>query len=88
LEPGEVVNRDDVAELVGTGWVGPDLLDLLPKVTGRPGSVVYAPLRETPVEPDVVLLWVNARQLMVLSDALPGLSIQGKPQCHIVAMAK
>jgi uncharacterized protein (DUF169 family) len=36
----------------------------------------------------VVLLRVNARQLMVLSDALPGLSIEGKPQCHIVAMAK
>jgi len=36
----------------------------------------------------VVLLRVNARQLMVLSDALPGLSIQGKPQCHIVALAK
>jgi len=71
LAPGEVVSRGDVAELVGTGWVGPDLLDLLPKVTGRPGAVV-----------------VNARQLMVLSDALPGLSIQGKPQCHIVAMAK
>ncbi|HAM03383.1 MAG TPA: hypothetical protein DCQ30_14335, partial [Acidimicrobiaceae bacterium] len=27
-------------------------------------------------------------QLMVLSDALPGLRIEGKPQCHIVALAK
>jgi uncharacterized protein (DUF169 family) len=25
---------------------------------------------------------------MVLCDALPGLSIEGKPQCHIVALAK
>jgi uncharacterized protein (DUF169 family) len=25
---------------------------------------------------------------MVLSDALPGLRIEGKPQCHIVAVAK
>ncbi len=88
LAPSEVVDHRDVAELVGAGWVGPDLLDQLPKVTGRPGSVVYAPLQDTPVEPDVVLLRVNARQLMVLSDALPGLSIQGKPQCHIVALAK
>jgi uncharacterized protein (DUF169 family) len=88
LTPSEVVDRSDVAELVGAGWAGPDLLEQLPKVTGQPGSVVYAPLQDTPVEPDVVLLRVNARQLMVLSDALPGLSIQGKPQCHIVAMAK
>jgi uncharacterized protein (DUF169 family) len=25
---------------------------------------------------------------MVLSDAIPGLRIEGKPQCHIVAVAK
>ena len=25
---------------------------------------------------------------MVLSDAMPGLRIEGKPQCHIVAIAK
>jgi uncharacterized protein (DUF169 family) len=86
LAPSEVVDHSDVAELVSAGWVGSDVLE--PKVTGRPRSVVYAPLQDTPVEPDVVLLRINARQLMVLSDALPGLSIQGKPQCHIVALAK
>jgi uncharacterized protein (DUF169 family) len=26
--------------------------------------------------------------MMVLSDAIPGLRIEGKPQCHIVAIAK
>ncbi|MHB1711234.1 MAG: hypothetical protein ACYCV7_07505 [Acidimicrobiales bacterium] len=26
--------------------------------------------------------------MMVLSDAIPGLRIEGKPQCHIVAVAK
>jgi Uncharacterised ArCR, COG2043 len=35
-----------------------------------------------------VLLRVNGKQLMVLADALPGLRIEGKPQCHIVAVAK
>ena len=34
------------------------------------------------------MLRVNGRQMMVLSDAIPGLEIQGKPQCHIVAVAK
>jgi len=88
LAPSEVVDHSDVAALVGAGWVGPEVLEQLPKVTGQPGSVVYAPLKDTPVDPDVVLLRVNARQLMVLSDALPGLHIGGKPQCHIVALAK
>jgi uncharacterized protein (DUF169 family) len=45
-------------------------------------------LPETVVDPDVILLRVNGRQRMVLSDALPGLRIEGKPQCHIVAVAK
>ncbi len=34
------------------------------------------------------MLRVNGRQMMVLSDAIPGLRIEGKPQCHIVAVAK
>ena len=59
-------------------------------VTERPGAITYGPLTETPdnVDPDVVLMRVNGRQLMVLSDAIPGLRVEGKPQCHIVAMAK
>jgi uncharacterized protein (DUF169 family) len=35
-----------------------------------------------------VLLRVIGHQLMALSDAIPGLLIGGKPQCHIVAVAK
>jgi uncharacterized protein (DUF169 family) len=50
--------------------------------------VTYGPLAESPVDPDVVLIRVNGKQLMVLSDALPGLRIDGKPQCHIIAVAK
>ncbi|MDQ6784434.1 MAG: DUF169 domain-containing protein [Actinomycetota bacterium] len=88
MAPGDVVDHSDVATLVGAGWVGPEVLGQLPTVKTRAGSVVYAPLGDTPVAPDVILLRVNARQLMVLSDALPGLSIEGKPQCHIVAVAK
>ena len=88
MAPSEVLDRSDVAELVGAGWVGPGVLDQLPKVATRPRSVVYGPLGAAPVDPDAVLLRVNARQLMVLCDALPGLSIEGKPQCHIVAVAK
>ena len=54
----------------------------------RPGAVTYGPLAETPVDPDVVFLRLDAKQLMVLCDAVPGVRIEGKPQCHIVAVAK
>ena len=36
----------------------------------------------------MVLVRLTAKSLMVLSDAVPGLRIEGKPQCHIVAIAK
>ncbi len=49
--------------------------------------MVYGPLAEVTGEPSVVLLRLNAKQLMVLFDAVPGLRIEGKPQCHIVAAA-
>ena len=57
-------------------------------VADRPEVVTYGPLADTPVDTDVVMIRVNATQLMVLSDALPGLRIGGEPQCHIVAVAK
>lgn len=90
LAPADATGREDLAELVGTGWVHPGVLDELPRVAERPGSVVYGPLSacEDGAQPDVVLLRVDGRQMMVLSDALPEMSIQGKPQCGIVAMAK
>jgi uncharacterized protein (DUF169 family) len=86
----EVAGNSDVAALLGSGWVSEEAVGAIPVVTERPGAVTYGPLADTPagVEPDVVLLRVNARQLMVLSDAIPGLRIEGKPQCHIVALAK
>ena len=51
----------------------------IPSVGSKLGSIVYGRLSDVPdgVSPDVVLMRVNGRQLMVLSDALPGLRIEG-----------
>jgi uncharacterized protein (DUF169 family) len=84
----EVAGNGDVAALLDAGWVTMDVVPQIPVVHDRPGTVTYGPLAETPVDPDVVLLRINGKQLMVLADALPGLRIEGKPQCHIVAIAK
>lgn len=83
----EVAANEDVAALLGSGWVTMEMVPAIPVVRQRPGAVVYGPLAEA-AAPDVVLLRVTGRQLMVLSDAFPGLRIEGKPQCHIVAAAK
>ena len=78
----------DIATLLDAGWVTMEMVPEIPVVTTTPGAVVYGPLADSPVDPDVVLLRINGKQLMVLHDALPGLRIEGKPQCHIVAVAK
>jgi uncharacterized protein (DUF169 family) len=84
----EVAGNSDVAALLDSGWVTMDVVPRIPVVREQPGTVTYGPLADTPVDPDVVFLRVTGRQLMLLSDAIPGLRIEGKPQCHIVAVAK
>jgi uncharacterized protein (DUF169 family) len=84
----EAATRGDVGALMESGWVTMEMVPHIPTVQEKPGAVTYGPLAETPVDPDVVLIRLTAKSLMVLSDALPGLKIEGKPQCHIVAMAK
>ncbi len=87
-ELSDVATNSDVAALLDSGWVTMDMVPGIPVITERPGAITYGPLAETPIDPDVVLVRLTPKALMVLSDALPGLHIEGKPQCHIVAMAK
>jgi uncharacterized protein (DUF169 family) len=86
----EVAGNDDVAALLASGWVTEEMVPQIPSVSSSPEAITYGRLDAVPagVAPDVVVLRVNGRQMMVLSDSIPGLSIQGKPQCHIVAIAK
>ncbi|HUC36198.1 MAG TPA: DUF169 domain-containing protein [Acidimicrobiales bacterium] len=84
----DVAGNGDVATLLESGWVDAAGFGSIPAVSERAEVITYGPLAEATSEPDVVLLRVNGRQLMVLSDAIPGLRIEGKPQCHIVALAK
>lgn len=84
----EISTNSDVAALLDSGWVTMDAVPQIPIVAEKPDAVVYGPLSDTPVDPDVVLVRVNGKQLMVLHDAIPNLLLEGKPQCHIVAIAK
>jgi uncharacterized protein (DUF169 family) len=84
----DVGGNQDVAALMSSGWVDEAAVMGIPFVAEKPGAIVYGPLAETPVDPDVVLLRLNARSLMILRDAYPSLQIEGKPQCHIVPVAK
>lgn len=84
----QLEGRDDVQALVASHWVPPDALSSLPVVSGHPGAVTYGPLAETPIDPDLVLVRLTGRWLMTLFDAVRGLRVEGKPQCHILALAR
>lgn len=84
----EVAGNADVAALCDSGWVTPEAMQGITAVRDKPGAILYGPLAETPVDPSVVLLRLNGKQQMMLHDAWPGMRLEGKPQCHIVAIAK
>lgn len=84
----EVAGNSDVAALVESGWVTMDMVPQIPVVKGRSNFITYGPLAQTTVDPDVIFLRVNPKQAMLLADAIPDLRFEGKPQCHIVPLAK
>lgn len=88
LSLADAAARDDVRAVLEAGWVDEAAMRAIPRVADAAEHVVYAPLATSPVAPDVVLVRVVGLGLMTLRDAFPDLPIEGKPQCHIVALAK
>jgi uncharacterized protein (DUF169 family) len=67
-------------------------LKMIPVLESRPKYVVYAPLAQTPAAPDVVLLFVKASQILILSEATQQVEggfppALGRPACGIVPQA-
>ena len=84
----EVVQNDDVRAVVESGWVTPEAFAGMTVVRERPDYIVYGPAAEMTDEVSVILIRLNGKQQMFLDDAWPDLRLEGKPQCHIVAIAK
>jgi uncharacterized protein (DUF169 family) len=88
LSLAEAATHDDVKAVLEAGWVAASDMGGLPHLSEKPGAVVYGPLAAMTIEPDVVLVRINGLALMTLKDAYPTLAIEGKPQCHIIPLAK
>ncbi|MFQ5657503.1 MAG: DUF169 domain-containing protein [Candidatus Methylomirabilales bacterium] len=82
------MNHEDVKCLVESEWVSLEEAMQLPFVKERYRYITYAPLAETPGDPDVILLRINAFQAMVIHDAFNDIVMVGKPQCHIIPISK
>jgi len=88
--PAQQTDLMDALKVFGElDYVRPQDLALIPVLDSRPAYVVYAPLADTPLPPDVVLLFVNANQTLILSEATQQVEnrnapAMGRPACAIV----
>src|ERR1019366_9403643 len=65
----------------------------IPVLASKPKYVIYGPLAEIPLDPDVVLLFVRADQTLILSEASQQLEggqppAMGRPACAVIPQAK
>lgn len=78
--------------MAGLDYVRPEEVAGIPVLAKRPQLVVYAPLAQAPVAPDVVVLFANARQGLVLTEALGQVdgavpAAMGRPACAALPAA-
>jgi uncharacterized protein (DUF169 family) len=71
------------------GYVRPEDLALIPVLQSRTKHVLYSPLAETPLTPAVVLLFADAAQALILSEATQQVEggnapAMGRPACAVV----
>jgi uncharacterized protein (DUF169 family) len=88
--PAQQADLIDALKVFGElDYVRPEDLASIPVLASQPGYVVYAPLADSPLPPDVVLLFVNANQTLILSEATQQVENQnapamGRPACAVV----
>jgi uncharacterized protein (DUF169 family) len=84
----DMLGNEDVRSMLECEWVTAAEAMQLPVVKNSHNFIIYGPLAKAPVDPDVILLRINAFQSMVIHDAFSDMDIVGKPQCHIIPLSK
>jgi uncharacterized protein (DUF169 family) len=85
--------EDTLGFMAGIGYVRMEEVPGIPRLPKTPAAIVYAPLGDTPVDPDVVLFWGPAEKVMLLQEAAirAGVAAQlntlGRPTCMAIPAA-
>jgi uncharacterized protein (DUF169 family) len=85
--------EDTLGFMTSIGYVRMEEVPGIPRLPQTPGAVVYAPLGDTPVDPDVVLFWGPAANVMILQEAAiragvaATLNTLGRPTCMALPAA-
>jgi len=98
FELPEAVQQDlggAVQLMGGAGYVGGDEPAHIPVVDRKPAGIVYGPLSDFPLPPDLVLLWLMPSQGMLFAETLgqvrwsdgASMSVHGRPTCAALPVA-
>ncbi len=95
--PGAV--QENLMELVrkmfGCGYISPEETAKIPSIKKKKTGIVYGPLGNFPIEPDLILMWLTPSQAMLYSEAagtcrwsdeLPAM-VFGRPSCAALPVA-
>lgn len=95
IEPFKQTLMTTVQMMCDCGYIGGGEPEKIPTVKAGHTGIVYGPLQDLPIDPDLALLWVKPRQAMLLNEASGGadwsrgspLPVLGRPACSALPLA-
>ncbi len=96
MSPKVVSTLDEfVAKMCAVSYVGAREPERIPRISNAKKGILYGPLDLFPVGPDLVLIWANARQAMVIEETVGAVCWDsddkavafGRPACAALAVA-
>ena len=87
--------EDFVSKMCGVAYIGAKEPEHIPRLERSKKGILYGPLADFPMRPDLVLVWVNGRQVMLLEEALGAVcwgetqraEAFGRPACGALAVS-
>jgi len=56
-------------KMIGCGYIAPGEPEKIPTLKKKKSGIVYGPLRDFPMEPDLILMWLTPRPAMLYAEA-------------------
>ena len=85
--------NETIGFMTGIGYIRMEEVPSIPRLAQTPGVVIYSPLGQSPVDPDVVLFWGPPGRVMLLQEAAHRANVAaqmtalGRPTCMVVPAA-
>ena len=88
--------QQGVTMMCNVGYISPEEVQQIPTLSHGKETMLYGPLSQFPIAPEVVVLWVNAASVMLLREATGdaawgegvGGRVFGRPGCAALAVAQ